>query len=149
MSKCPSEGCNQPRRAPGELCKNHHAEREAARRAALRRGPKFSRSLDSHTYLITAAQNATPVHSAFLRTLRTAAEALGAELVVIPLRYRNPTSTWPASAQGEDVWAPELAPYLPEMDDLDDELAEMTGMTGTTVAPPEHHSSTEQEQTHD
>ncbi|MGZ4475255.1 MAG: SMC-Scp complex subunit ScpB [Nocardioides sp.] len=41
---------------------------------------------------------------------------------------------------------PELAPYLPEMDDLDDELAEMTGMS---VAQPEHHSSTEQEQTHD
>jgi len=37
---------------------------------------------------------------------------------------------------------PELAPYLPEMDDLDDELAEMTGA-------PTHQSSTKQEQTND
>jgi segregation and condensation protein B len=35
---------------------------------------------------------------------------------------------------------PELAPYLPEMDDLEDELAEMTGPARTTP---------EQEQTHD
>lgn len=111
-SRCPSKNCQNPRRAPGEMCREHHAAREAARRAAARRGPRFTRSLDSQVYLITAAQNATPVHEPFFRTLQVAAAHLGAQLVVIPLRYKNPTSFWPASAQGEDVWAAAVQPYL-------------------------------------
>lgn len=71
--------------------------------------PRFRRKLSSKRYLVTSAQNATPVHEGFLASLRTAAKALSAELVVIPLRYRNPTSR---TEERDDWWAPELAPYL-------------------------------------
>jgi len=46
----------------------------------------------SKRYLITGAQNATPVHKGFWSALCVAAKALDAEIIVIPLRYRNPTS---------------------------------------------------------
>lgn len=62
--------------------------------------------------MITAAQNATPVHDGFWRTLQVAARHLGAEIVVVPLRYKNPTSLWSASQQGAETWAPEVVPYL-------------------------------------
>jgi hypothetical protein len=63
-------------------------------------------------YVITAAQNATPVHAAFFASLMTYCEHNGAQLVVIPYRYKNPTSMWTEGAKDDDWWAPELAPYL-------------------------------------
>ncbi|SDE21840.1 SMC-Scp complex subunit ScpB [Nocardioides lianchengensis] len=36
---------------------------------------------------------------------------------------------------------PELAPYLPDMDDLEQELAEMAAPTPTPATSPEHHPS--------
>lgn len=75
--------------------------------------PVFSPSLKGYKrFLVTAAQNATPAHKGFLAALEGAARALGAQLVVIPLRYKNPTSKWTASQANEESWAPELAPYL-------------------------------------
>ena len=50
-------------------------------------------------YLVTAAQNATPVHPEWWAVLKTMAKALRAELLVIPLRYKNPTSQWSGSQQ--------------------------------------------------
>lgn len=73
----------------------------------------FKRSIkDTTTYIITAAQNATPVHQGFLAALKVAAKDKGAELIVIPMRYKNPTSRWTASQANEETWAPELEPYL-------------------------------------
>lgn len=63
-------------------------------------------------YIITGAQNATPVHKSFWASLLVAAKALKAEIIVIPLRYRNPTSLWSSSAQGDLTWAKEVLPYL-------------------------------------
>lgn len=73
---------------------------------------RFRRPLAGQRFLITSAQNATPVHEKFLESLKVAAKHLGATLVVIPLRYKNPTSIWSAKQQYADRWAPEVVPYL-------------------------------------
>jgi hypothetical protein len=63
-------------------------------------------------YVITAAQNATPVNKAFLASLLGYCQHNHAQLLVIPYRYHNPTSLWSKRAKAQDWWAPELAPYL-------------------------------------
>jgi hypothetical protein len=55
-------------------------------------------------FLITAAQNATPLHKEFWDILRTIAEHRKAQLLVVPLRYKNPTSTWLGSQKNADFW---------------------------------------------
>lgn len=118
---CPR--CNaRPRRAPGLSCVPCFREYQRERRMALREGrarrlapdadPQFSRPLSARRYLITSAQNATPVHPEFFASLRAAATELGAELVVIPLRYKNPTSLWSQKQEHDEWWAAELHPYL-------------------------------------
>lgn len=78
-----------------------------------RKTPIFKRSLGGTSrFIVTAAQNATPVHKDFMRSLGTACNKLNAELLVIPLRYKNPTSRWTDSQANEEVWADEIAPYL-------------------------------------
>ena len=74
--------------------------------------PQFNRKLESKTYVITAAQNATPAHKGFFTTLRTFCRVNDAELIVIPLRYKNPTSRWTKSQENAEVWAEEFQPYL-------------------------------------
>jgi hypothetical protein len=64
------------------------------------------------TYVVTSAQNATPVHSRGLVTLLNYCKVTGAQLLVIPYRYKNPTSVWSAKAKQSDWWADELKPYL-------------------------------------
>lgn len=63
-------------------------------------------------YLITAAQNGTPVHSTFWQSLNTAAKYYDAEILVVPLRYKNPTSQWSGSQRNMEWWAPEVTPFL-------------------------------------
>lgn len=61
----------------------------------------------AQVYLITAAVNDSRVHMPFLKAMQVYAKARGAEIIVIPLRYKNPTSrnedaqevTWPAAVQ--------------------------------------------------
>lgn len=60
-------------------------------------------------YVVTYAQNATPVHEPFLAALRVYCEAQGAHLVVIPGRYKNPTSQWGEHHSHDEWWAPEIA----------------------------------------
>jgi hypothetical protein len=74
----------------------------------------FSRPLSKSTkrYIITAAQNGTPIHEGFFRSLLVAAKHLGAELLVIPIRYKNPTSRWTLSQANAETWDQPLAPYL-------------------------------------
>jgi hypothetical protein len=62
--------------------------------------------------VITCAQNATPVHENFLAALKQYCEKNDAELIVIPTRYKNPTSRWSASQRNEEAWASELQEYL-------------------------------------
>jgi len=66
----------------------------------------------SRRYIVTCAQNATPVHLKFWKTLLVAARHLKAELVVTPLRYKNPTSTWTKSQENEETWDARVMPYL-------------------------------------
>lgn len=63
-------------------------------------------------YVVTAAQNGTPANKPFLETLLAYCKARGAQLVVIPYRYKNPTSIWSKAAEHDDWWAAELTPYL-------------------------------------
>lgn len=63
-------------------------------------------------YLVTYAQNATPVNSLFLKSMLRFCESERAELLVIPGRYKNPTSVHTTKDKGQEWWAPELAPYL-------------------------------------
>lgn len=63
-------------------------------------------------FVITAAQNATPVNKPFLQSLLGYCKHNGADLLVVPYRYKNPTSHWSKAADNDDWWAPELAPYL-------------------------------------
>lgn len=63
-------------------------------------------------YVITAAQNATPVNKAFLASLLGYCKHNHAQLICIPYRYKNPTSIHSAAAKTDDWWAAELVPYL-------------------------------------
>jgi hypothetical protein len=76
--------------------------------------PVFKRKLRSvKRYIVTAAQNATPLHTGFWQALLKAADHYEAELLVIPLRYRNPTSRFEAKEQETDEWWDErTVPYL-------------------------------------
>jgi hypothetical protein len=62
--------------------------------------------------VITSAQNATPVNKAFFAALLGYCKARGAQLIVIPYRYKNATSMWNANNENDDWWAPELVPFL-------------------------------------
>ena len=68
-------------------------------------------------YVITAAQNATPINDAFLESLKIYCEHNNATLMIIPYRYKNPTSVWQTNDKSHDWWHPALREYL-----IDDEL---------------------------
>ncbi len=96
-----------------------HLEYKKARRTIKRLSTisepvnsRFARPLTAERYLITSAQNATRVHDGFLATLKVAAKAMGAELVVIPLRYKNPTSVWSSDQESDEWWCESVEPYL-------------------------------------
>lgn len=65
-------------------------------------------------FVITSAQNATPVHAGFLRAIEVYCEANDAELMIIPYRYRNPTSIWSDADDSHDWWHSDVYPYLVE-----------------------------------
>ncbi len=68
-------------------------------------------------FVITAAQNATPVNAPFLRSLLTYCKVTGAQLIVIPYRYKNPTSHWSKEAEHDDWWADELTGWSRALDE--------------------------------
>lgn len=77
---------------------------------------RFTRPLAGvQRFLITSAQNATEIHDGFVGALEVAAEAMGAELVVIPYRYKNPTGWQSKNQKPEDDgewWDGDIEPYL-------------------------------------
>jgi hypothetical protein len=80
-----------------------------------RKTPRFFRPIDTREtkrFIITSAQNATPIHEEFFAALKVAAKHLSAELIVVPIRYKNPTSRWTASQKNEEWWAKEVEGYL-------------------------------------
>lgn len=63
-------------------------------------------------FVVTYAQNATPVHPGVLTALHAYCEHRLAELIVIAGRYHNPTSVWSRKMQHQDWWDKELHPWL-------------------------------------
>ncbi len=63
-------------------------------------------------YIITYAQNATPVHAGFLAALRVYCAENDARLIVLPGKYKNPTSIITEQMEHDEWWAPELHPWL-------------------------------------
>ena len=75
--------------------------------------PKFKRALGGVKRLvITSAQNATPVNKPFLKSLENYCAENDAELIVVPFRYKNPTSSWSESQENAEWWDPAVVPYL-------------------------------------
>lgn len=70
------------------------------------------RQANKARFVITSAQNATPVNKAFLASLLGYCKARGAQLLVIPYRYKNPTSMWSKEAENDDWWAAEITAFL-------------------------------------
>lgn len=82
-------------------------------------GPRELRRAErARRYVLTCAQNNTPVNAPFFAALRAYAEHHGARLLVVPMRYKNPTSR--RDPQEDDVdrpdywWPEELHPHLAE-----------------------------------
>lgn len=89
-------------------------ERNQGSHTIAKAGPvRYNRALKGvKRAIVTAAQNATPVHAKFVASLKTCARELDAELIVVPLRYKNPTSRWTASQENAERWDPIVEPYL-------------------------------------
>lgn len=108
------------RRDVQKLCKWHGTqpagvEEDRARGIDARQAKALARKAREagrRRLVITAAQNATPVNKAFFASLLTYCKDRGAQLIVVPYRYKNPTSMWSEKAEHDDWWAPELVPYL-------------------------------------
>jgi hypothetical protein len=66
----------------------------------------------SKRFIITWAQNNTPVHKEFLNNLKAYSEFINADIHIIAGRYRNPTSMWTLAQENEESWASEVLPYL-------------------------------------
>lgn len=69
---------------------------------------RFHTLNESKRYLISSAQNGSPVNVDFLQNMKVYAEFINAEIGIIATRYKNPTSLF----IDEDVWAEEVQPYL-------------------------------------
>ena len=97
--------------APGAPARNQRGDSVAAE---TRRNPRFKRKLGDgvRTFVVTSAQNATPVHPGFFACLQQYCRDRSAELLVIPIRYKNPTSKWTESQENAETWAAEVSPYL-------------------------------------
>lgn len=67
---------------------------------------------ESDVYIVTAAQNATPVNSEFWAVLQRIAKHRHGRIVVVPLRYKNVTSRWRGSQENAEWWTGEVEPYL-------------------------------------
>ena len=65
------------------------------------------------TIIVTAGQNATPAHAGFVKTLEEHANAVNAaDILVIPYRYKNPTSRFGNKEENDEWWDSALTPYL-------------------------------------
>jgi hypothetical protein len=63
-------------------------------------------------FIITWAQNNTPVHPDFMNNVKAYADFINADIHVIAGRYKNPTSVWTNNQEYEERWADEVLEYL-------------------------------------
>lgn len=61
-------------------------------------------------FIITSAQNATDVNDKFWENIKAYSEYIDAEILVIPFRYRNPTTV--QESKDDDWWDPCLVEHL-------------------------------------
>lgn len=61
-------------------------------------------------FVITSAQNNTPIHRPFFATLLKYCEENDAKLIIIPYRYKNPTSVF--TDKEHEHWDQAVVPYL-------------------------------------
>jgi hypothetical protein len=83
--------------------------RDAGGRGAVTKFPVFERTLGGvTTLLVTSAQNATPTHDGFIKSLEQHANDVDAsDIIICPYRYRNPTSRFYSTVDGKnnlDYW---------------------------------------------
>tara|TARA_R110000772_G_scaffold59244_1_gene134137 strand:- start:1282 stop:2898 length:1617 start_codon:yes stop_codon:yes gene_type:complete len=73
-----------------------------------------AKSLDKKrdTFIITWAQNSTPIHKGFFKNIQAYGEHLNAGIHVIAGRYKNPTSIWSSMQEKDEGWVKEVIPYL-------------------------------------
>ena len=67
---------------------------------------------DKKIFLITWAQNNTPVHNGLLTNMEAYANHLGADIHVIAGRYKNPTSVWTSNQENNEFWDSKVVKYL-------------------------------------
>lgn len=93
------------------FCMDERSLRKRIKRSGIptRLTEKPSVEVKAQTYVITAAVNATKAHGAFLKTLQVYCAERDAQLIVIPMRYKNPTRQ---DETPDDWWDSKLAPYL-------------------------------------
>lgn len=75
---------------------------------------EFSRVLPKRlkNVLVVSAQNATPVEPEWWQCILAAAAHYHAEIFVIPLRYKNPTSVWSRSQANKEQWPDECKDFM-------------------------------------
>ena len=83
---------------------------------ALTESPQYIRAKErkfdkkKKRFLITWAQNDTPVHEDFIRNIEAYAGHIGADIHVIAGRYKNPTSVF--TDKNYDTWSDRIIQYL-------------------------------------
>ena len=72
------------------------------------------RQFDKSTkrFIVTWAQNNTPVHTKLLTNMEAYAEHIGADIHVIAGRYKNPTSVWSTDQEENEFWDKSVLTYL-------------------------------------
>jgi hypothetical protein len=67
---------------------------------------------DKKIFLVTSAQNATSINKNLLTNMEAYAKFIDAEILVIPFRYKNPTSVFTTEQENDDWWDKSLVKYL-------------------------------------
>ena len=67
-------------------------------------------SKNKKRFIITWAQNNTPVHEVFLRNIEAYSKEIDAEVIIIAGRYKNPTSVF--TDKNIDTWHSRAIPNL-------------------------------------
>ena len=74
------------------------------------RGKKLDK--EKKTFIITWAQNNTPIHKNFFKNIIAYKDSLDAGLHIIAGRYNNPTSIWGKKSKKGEFWNPQVVPFL-------------------------------------
>ena len=63
-------------------------------------------------FIISYAQNNTPVNEKFLKNIEAYAEYINADIHIIAGRYKNPTSLWTSEQEENEWWDSKIVKYL-------------------------------------